>query len=266
VLNRRQWVVLLAAVATAAITARLGFWQLDRGAQKSALQAAVDSRRQMPPLRPEELPTDERTLQERLHRQITLQGDWAPQHTIYLENRQMQGRPGFFVVTPLLLPDGSAVLVQRGWLPRDLRDRTRVQAPATEPGQARIKARIALPPARLYDFDGAATGPIRQNLDMVAFARDTGLKLRPLSVLELDEGPTPSSGQPPRPDKLLRDWPLPAADVHKHHGYAFQWFALSILTIALYVWFQILRPRRRGAAALDAARRPTSEHSNGRPG
>ena len=41
-LNRRQWVVLLAAVVTVGITARLGFWQLDRGAQKSALQAAVD--------------------------------------------------------------------------------------------------------------------------------------------------------------------------------------------------------------------------------
>jgi surfeit locus 1 family protein len=101
---------------------------------------------------------------------------------------------------------------------------------------------------------------------MVAFARDTGLKLRPMSVLELDEAASPSSGQPPRPDKLLRDWPLPAADVHKHHGYAFQWFALSILTIALYVWFQILRPRRRGAAARDATRGPTSESSDGRSG
>lgn len=263
-LNRRL-MVLLAAVITASVTARLGFWQLDRGAQKSALQAAVDSRRQMPPLRPEELPTDERTLQDHLHRQIELHGVWAPQHTIYLENRQMQGRPGFFVVTPLLLPAGGAVLVQRGWLPRDLRDRTRVQAPATEAGFARITARIALPPARLYDFDGAATGPIRQNLDVGSFALETGLKLRPMSVLELDEAPTSSTAQPPRPDKLLRDWPLPAADVHKHHGYAFQWFALSFLTIVLYVWFQILRPRRRGARTLDAAHGDANKPSDGVP-
>ena len=262
----RRLVVLVAAVITAGVTARLGFWQLDRGAQKSALQAAVDSRRQMPTLPPEDLPSDEKELQERLHRQITLQGVWAPQHTIYLENRQMQGRPGFFVVTPLLLAEGGAVLVQRGWLPRDLRDRTRVQAPATDPGPARILGRIALPPARLYDFDGAASGLIRQNLDVGSFALETGLKLRPLSVLELDEAPPPSSGQPPRPDKLLRDWPLPAADVHKHHGYAFQWFALSVLTIALYVWFQILRPRRRDARALDAGRGNATEPSDGRPG
>jgi surfeit locus 1 family protein len=31
--------------------------------------------------------------------------------------------------------------------------------------------------------------------------------------------------------------------VGKHHGYAFQWFALSALIAGLYVWFQLLRPR-----------------------
>ena len=46
-------------------------------------------------------------------------------------------------------------------------------------------------------------------------------------------------------DGLLRQWPEPASDVHKHYGYAFQWFGLSALVIVLYVWFQIIRPRRR---------------------
>jgi surfeit locus 1 family protein len=31
--------------------------------------------------------------------------------------------------------------------------------------------------------------------------------------------------------------------VHKHYGYAFQWFALALLVIGLYVWFQVLQPR-----------------------
>ena len=35
-----------------------------------------------------------------------------------------------------------------------------------------------------------------------------------------------------------------AAGVHKHYGYAFQWFALSALILGLYVWFQLIRPRR----------------------
>jgi surfeit locus 1 family protein len=61
-----------------------------------------------------------------------------------------------------------------------------------------------------------------------------------LSVLQLSEDPG-LAGAP----VLLRDWPKPATDVHKHYGYAFQWFALSALTVILYVWFQVLRPRRR---------------------
>jgi surfeit locus 1 family protein len=251
-LSRARLLVLVAAVLTAGVTARLGAWQLDRAVQKTALQATLDARRDLPALSPQDLPRDAASVPGALHRRITLQGAWLPELTVYLENRQMRGRPGFFAVTPLALPDGTAVLVQRGWLPRDLRERTRVQAPPLPAGPVQLSARIAPPPARLYDFAGAASGPIRQNLDMGAFALENRLRLRPLSVLELDEG-SASTGAP-RPDVLLRDWPFPAADVHKHQGYAFQWFALSLLTIALYVWFQILRPRRHAARVREQAR------------
>jgi len=37
--RQRGWLVTLAAVAAASLTARLGWWQLDRAAQKLALQA-----------------------------------------------------------------------------------------------------------------------------------------------------------------------------------------------------------------------------------
>ena len=243
--RRSSWraaaAVLLAALVTAAVTARLGVWQMDRAAQKRALQQALDERRSLPPVATPDLARDEAGLREQVHRHIELQGHWQRDSTVYLENRQMQGRPGFFVLTPLRLADGTAVLVQRGWLPRDLTDRTRVAAPALPEGAVQLSARIAPPPARLYEFAAAAPGPIRQNLDLAAFAQETRLSLRPLSVLQL---PTQATTQ----DGLLREWPAPAADVHKHHGYAAQWFALSALTIALYVWFQLLRPRLRRRA------------------
>ena len=47
-------------------------------------------------------------------------------------------------------------------------------------------------------------------------------------------------------DGLLRKWPRPAADIHKHYGYAFQWFGLCALMSVLYVWFQLIRPRLSG--------------------
>jgi len=241
-LARQAGVVLLATVLGVALTARLGWWQLDRAAQKNALQAALDSRRAMPPLPAAELARDEAAAAQQHHRRVQLQGRWVPEATVYLDNRQMGGRPGFFVVTPLLLDDGTAVAVQRGWQPRSMLDRTAVVVPPTPAGSVNVAGRIAPPPGRLYEFAGAASGPIRQNLPLDDYGHEWRLRLRPFSVLQESAQP---GGRQPLNDGLLQQWPLPAADVHKHYGYAFQWFALSALMFGLYVWFQLIRPRRR---------------------
>jgi surfeit locus 1 family protein len=234
----RRAVVLLAAVAGVALTARLGLWQLDRAEQKTALQTALDDRRALPPLPADGLADTEPQAALQHHRATTLQGRWLDQHTLYLDNRQMRARPGFFVLTPLQLDDGSAVLVQRGWLPRDQLDRTRVQAPPLPADRASsVFGRIAPEPGRLYEFEAAASGVIRQNLRLAEFAQETGLRLRPFTLVQEETAQ-------PLADGLLRDWPQPATGVAKHHGYAFQWFALSTLILGLYVWFQLIRPRR----------------------
>jgi surfeit locus 1 family protein len=238
VLKLRSAIVLLAAIAAAALTARLGVWQLDRAAQKTDLQQALQQQRALPPLPQADLAREPAELPAQLHRSVRLQGRWLAAHTVYLENRQMNGQPGFYAVTPLQLGDGSAVLVQRGWVPRDLLDRTRVAALPPPEGVVQVLGRIAPGPARLYEFDGAASGPIRQNLDVASFARESGLLLRPLAVVQEDDATATRDG-------LLRQWPQPATGVEKHHGYAFQWFALCALIIGLYVWFQLIRPARR---------------------
>ncbi len=230
----------------AALTARLGVWQLDRAAQKEALQAQLDARGHQPTLATGELPLTESTAADSYQRPARVLGEWVQGATVFLDNRQMNGRPGFFVVTPLRLDPSSAgandaVLVQRGWVPRDLMDRQRVPEVPTPPGPVELVGRIAPPPARLYDFAAAsaASGPIRQNLDLAQFAGETRLALRPFSLQQTEP--------PATQDGLLRQWPPPAVDIHKHYGYATQWFALSALVVSLYVWFQLVRPwlRRR---------------------
>ncbi|WP_157263575.1 SURF1 family protein [Azohydromonas aeria] len=242
----RRLVVALAALATALLTARLGLWQLDRAAQKQALQQAVEAQAALPPLPASELASTAAQAAQQLHRRATVRGQWVPGHTVFLDNRQMDGRPGFFVLTPLRLDDGSAVLVQRGWVPRDAQERTRLPEVPTPQAPVTLVARVQGPPARLYEFtplDGEA-GPIRQNLSIESFADETQLSLRPLTLLQLDDGDAAAA---PAADGLRRRWPLPAVDVHKHYGYAVQWFSLAALITGLYVWFQLLRPRRRAA-------------------
>jgi surfeit locus 1 family protein len=241
----RGWVVLIAAVLTTAVTARLGVWQLDRAQQKTNQQTSLNTRLAMPALGVQELARDSHVAADQHHRQVMLEGHWQARWTVYLDNRQMNARPGFFALTPLLLDDGSAVLVQRGWWPRDQADRTRIAAPAAPQGRVQLRGRVSHWPSALFEFAAAKElGPIRQNLELNDFARETGLALRPLSVLQLDEAVQPGAAASMPADGLKRQWLMPAASVDKHHGYAAQWFALSALSIGLYAWFQIIRPRR----------------------
>lgn len=225
--------LLFAAVIGTGIGAGLGYWQWDRAAQKTALQAALDARSAMPPVGARELdslrPGDD-SLQ---FRRVRLEGRWLAERTVFLDNRPLNSRTGFIVVTPFQW-QGGAVLVQRGWAPRSFEDRTRVPALATPEGLVRLEGRIAPPPSRLYEFEAAASGPIRQNIDPEHYAREIGVALAPVSVQQ--EGAS-------TPDGLLRDWPRPALNVNTHYGYAFQWWAMSALIAGLYVWYQLIRPR-----------------------
>lgn len=232
----RFWVVTFAALLGAAVTLSLGRWQLDRAAEKQAWQASIDARAQLPVL-------DARGLagmsdsDELLHRRVEAVGQWVPEHTVFLDNRQMNGRPGFFVLTPLRLDNGAVVLVQRGWAPRNFEDRTRVPQITTPAGPVRVQGRIVLAPSKLYDMGEAGTGAIRQNLDLAQFRAETGLALLTVSIQQ-----TGASG-----DGLARDWPQINSGVDKHHGYAFQWFGLCALITLLYVWFQIVQRYKRRA-------------------
>ena len=238
-MRRRAAWVLLATVLVVGVALRLGFWQLDRAAQKLALQDRLEARRARPPLGEADLPTTPDAAALQHFRRVVLHGRWLADRTVFLDNRQMNGAPGFFVVTPLELAGGSrVVVVQRGWAPRHFLDRTALPALVTPPGLVEVQGLIAPPPARLYEFAPAGSGPIRQNLELEAYARELRTPLLPFSVLQ---SPSPSTAG----DGLRRDWPSPALDVDRHYGYAFQWFALAALMAGLYVWFQLIRPARR---------------------
>lgn len=224
------------ALLCVVITASLGVWQLGRAQQKQTLQEQIQDRGALPPLSVTELlsTTDPATM---VHRPVVLTGHWVPEATVFLDNRPMAGRTGFFVLTPLRLSGVDAVvLVQRGWVPRDFLDRTRLPEVDTPLAQVQIRGRLAPPPSQLLALGEGGTGPIRQNVELSALAVEWRLPLMPdVSVLQTDAD---NSG-------LLRDWPRFVGGAHKHRAYAAQWFAMSAIVAGLYLWFQILLPRFR---------------------
>jgi surfeit locus 1 family protein len=237
--SARFWAVTLAAVAGIAVTFSLGAWQLGRAQERLALQASIDSRKALPPLREQDL-AGARPLADFVHRAVVLRGTWLAQFTVFLDNRQMNGKPGFHIVTPLQLEGGTgAVAVVRGWAPRNFADREQLPPMQTPQGVIEVHGRMAPPPAKLYEFAGTPTGRIRQNLDLAQWRAETGLALLDFSVQQTGG---PSEG-------LSRDWPEAASGAEKNYGYAFQWWALSSLIAILYVWFQFIVPRRNAVRA-----------------
>jgi len=233
----RFWLLTCAAGAGIVATLALGAWQLGRAHEKLGLQAAMQEKKALPVLDQRALLAT-KNIAELLHRGVVLRGEWAAANTVFLDNRQMRGKPGFYVVTPLRLAGSdAAVLVQRGWALRNFTDRAQLPPVETPAGEVEVQGRIAPPPAKLYEFEAAAPGAIRQNLDLAAFRAETGLALLEVSVQQ--EGAA-SQG-------LARDWPAVASGVEKHYGYVFQWWALSALIAILYVWFQFIAPRRQAA-------------------
>ncbi len=240
-LGLRFWLVSLATLAGFALTLSLGFWQLSRAAQKEAVQAAITTQNSLPVLDMAALAPG-MDLAPLIHRRVVLRGSWQVAHTVFLDNRQMNGKPGFFVVTPLRLESGGAsILVQRGWVQRNFIDRTQLPQVPTPGGTVEVPGRIAPPPSKLYEFAGADGGAIRQNLDLAVYRAETGLPLLDVSLLQTGTAGTGADG-------MLRDWPEANLGVAKHYGYAFQWWGLAALIATLYVWFQIVRrirhPRR----------------------
>jgi len=237
-LNRGFWLILFAALVSAGVTASLGFWQLRRAAYKEQLEAAIHASQKLAPVGNVAI-SDSNALQGLLHRPAHVKGQWVAPATVFLDNRQMNGQQGFFVVTPLRLdPDGPWLLVQRGWVPRDFMDRSHVPSVPTPAGIVTVSGRIAAAPGKVYQLGEDAEGPIRQNLDIDAFAQEHRVEVLNGSLLQLAPSDTSVS------DGLLRDWPQVASGVDKHYGYAFQWFGLCALIVILYVWFQIISPLR----------------------
>jgi surfeit locus 1 family protein len=232
--SKTWFVILLATLVVSGITARLGFWQLGRAQTKEALNAITESRQLEPALRTEDW-TALTTLAPDtwLQRSADVEGQWLPQYTVYLDNRSMKSQTGFFVLTPLQLPNGAVLLVQRGWVARD-RARSDYLPPIQTPqGQIKIQARVVPSPSKLMELGEPAPvkegfNVLRQNIDLEAFGLETKLPL--LATLQQTNDAS---------DGLVREWPKSISGADKNRGYAFQWFALSALALVLFAWFQV---------------------------
>jgi surfeit locus 1 family protein len=222
----RGWALALTAVACVGFVL-LGNWQAGRAEQKRALGAELERAMQSPPIQlaPE---VEVGTL---LHKRVLARGRFVAERTVLLDNKLRRGRPGYEVVTPLALAGSEwHVLVNRGWIaaPPSRETLPDVRTPSGEVTVVGI-ALQRIPHA--LQAGVAPTGRVRQNLDIGAFAAETGLRLQPFVLEQHDD----------HGDGLLRDWPRPDLGIEKHESYALQWYLFAGLAIALLLVLSIRR-------------------------
>jgi len=223
---RFRWIPFIAALIVAALGIALGNWQTRRAQEKHDIETKLLTREHAPALVLDgkgDAPADIE------YRRVTVRGEFVPGWTLYLDNRPYNGVPGFYVLTPLKIAGSDMhVLVLRGWIKRDVMDRTRIPPIATPQGVIEISGIVRNSSSHLLQLGEAA--PLRpnaivQNAEAQDIGRAAGLSIRPFAVEQLND----------MQDGLVRDWPRPSLGEDRHRGYAFQWYALAATALIFFV-------------------------------
>lgn len=230
--------VVLAAffvVGMSALCVRLGFWQLSRLHEKQALNAALRSALAQPPMIVEAPLPAASVVQGR---RIQVEGEYDERHQILLAGRANQGSPGVHVVTPLLIANDRAVLVDRGWLYSDDAATAHPER-VPEPGPRSV---VGIAEALIGGRGGSALAMIRSDSATLVSARwldrDSLATRFPYRLAEFSVRQLPARGVPAQP---LRTNPTPH-DEMMHLSYAIQWFSFATI---LVVGSLILTLRRK---------------------
>lgn len=228
---RFKLIPFVATVLVVALGVQLGNWQSNRAAQKTALQDKLSQGAQSAPLVLDGAPLAADTV---AWRRVTVSGEFVRGWPVYLDNRPYQGRAGFYLLMPFKITGSNMhVLVARGWLPRDPQVRDKLPTYATPDGTVTLQGIARHNAGHVMELGTApplTPKAIVQNADPLQLSKDSGLTMQPF-VLE--------QGAPAQPGgddaQMVRDWPAPSLGVEKHHGYAFQWYALSAMALVFFV-------------------------------
>lgn len=236
----RAVVPTLAALVLAATAVSLGNWQLRRADEKRALQAQREAAARDVAVQVPSGDFDPATL---AGRRVVARGRILSDRTVFVDNRTYKGIAGFHVLSPIRMTGSDRhLLILRGWIARDPRERTRLPEVPAPSGEVEIEGLAQRDLDRALELGRSpplgAQDRLWQNADVASFARWSGLAMQPLVVRQTLAMREAGVG---REDGLVRDWPDPGSGVDKHLGYALQWYALAALVAGLWVRFVLLR-------------------------
>ena len=234
-----KWIVRHVLVAVLVfVMVQAGLWQLRRLDEKQAFKALVEERQEQPAepvedLLPVEAPVDSAAVEAVEQRRATAVGTYRHEDSVVVENRSYNGTSGGWVLTPLLLDDGSAVLVLRGFIGFDAEGR--IVAPPPPEGEVTVEGLLqpSQERGRLGAGDPEGKLDVLARADVERFAEQVGYPVRPAYLqLEASDPPEPAraEGQP-----VIVALGAPTPDEGPHLSYAVQWLIFTTIAAVGYV-------------------------------
>lgn len=218
-----SWLPLLVGTLLVVQFAGLGVWQITRGLEKRASQAAFRDETGFAAWHD--------GMEIRPYQQLKATGRYDNEHQFLLENIIVNSRYGYYVLTPLLDQDDEPVLlVNRGWIPKEAEgiDAALLEVPTK---RLTVRGRAGSLPRAGYKMgaaiDAAAPWPkpaVYPDSGEVAAA--LGVEVQSFVLLMDHE----------EQHGFLRHWVPSEFGPGKHFGYAFQWFAMAAVLSGLLVW------------------------------
>jgi surfeit locus 1 family protein len=252
---RPRWLVVHAVVlALAVLFVNLGFWQLRRLDERRADNARITANLSQPvePLE-QTLAVSGNDPQGLAYRRVRVSGRYRPADEVLLTPRSNGNVAGHHVLTPLVVAEDQAVLVDRGWVP--FADDEPPIAAAAPPSGAVSVSGILIPTSEAGRYGSAVGGETLTYLsgpDVDRIQPQVDVSLYPFSILLQEQ--TPASGDLPVPGEL------PAVDEGSHQSYAWQWFAFTAILLLGYPLLlrRSLQGRRGGAPRRRTVAAPTA--------
>lgn len=255
-LLRPRWLALHCGVLAAIVVmTSLGFWQIRRLDERREFNTTVESRVQSPPvdLTAELAASVEYDPDANQWRPVRVLGTYLADETVVVVNRSIGGTAGLNVVVPLRAPDGTVILVNRGFVPLS------VDPDAVPEGTVTVTGYLRRSETRRIGGAVDATGP-----EVTEFQRfDIDAISTSLSADAVGQGNLvamylqAANEDPPADGQWPAEVPLPILDEGPHLSYAVQWFFFSAFVVA--GWVVVVRrgltDRRRatGAPASESA-------------
>jgi cytochrome oxidase assembly protein ShyY1 len=243
--RRPRWIAshLLVLVVIGTMVS-LGLWQLRRLDEKTKLNETIKERANTPVVEVGSLieagQTPAAAKEASQWRRVSASGTYRTADELVVANRIKDGDPGYWVLTPLVLDDGSTLVVARGFVYRFELEHNGLAGVAAPDGRVTIEGVLqASPSGGRFGEERTAQGPIPgiSQADVSALAKRWGTALLPL-WLRLDAGPgAPAEGT------ALVTIPPPPLSRGPHLSYAVQWFIFS--AIAFFGYPMILLHRAR---------------------